>query len=103
MCAPIAMLHASKPEEAEEFAYRLFTLENLKAKSPVMVFYKWYQNHWQKANNSKLQCMKVVSSALYNFCNKKEIAKIYSNNEAYEWLLDLEKNRVKKVREIIGT
>lgn len=102
ICAPIAMLHATNPDVAETFAIKFFTLENLPSKSPILTFSKWHRNNGNRAGSNMVPCMKVVSSALYHHTMGNELTKIYSNNDAYEWLLGLDKSKVKKVREIMG-
>ena len=102
ICGPLAFMHQSEPEKVEAFADKFFQLEGLSAGHPALALVKWVQHHPRAASQDRHDTAKVVLSSLQAFCEGRKLSKVYVSQSAWLWATALQKDNVRKVRQIIG-
>ena len=101
ICAPLAMYHSASPAKAETFAESFFKLEGLASGNPALTLHRYTQNNQFRNGNQRVGIMKAVASALCHFDRNSSITKIYQSQEAWTWLVGLQKANARKIRELV--
>lgn len=101
LLAPLIVFHNSKPTDAENFLKKYISLEGLKASHPVLVLYKWIVNQPGRSTNKRGSFLKGVCSAIMYFSRQQEVAKLYGSDEAREWLLAFDRNKLSQMHKLI--
>jgi hypothetical protein len=102
VCAPLAFHHRASPAKVEEFAVKLFSMEDLHRGHPALTLLKWLANHKGGASDQRLDVAKVVFSCLRSFEDGESLAKVYASQDAWRYITAKQKDNVRKVRQILG-
>lgn len=100
--AVLVIFHNCEPQLAIEFAGQYLGLEGATISPQVRALKTWLSHH-PNAAHMKDDTMKVVSSCLFNFKEKRAITKVYASDTAANWIIGLQKANSRKILEIINS
>lgn len=97
--AACSFYHTIRPVEAEKFLAEVGDVSG-ESKSPSRSLATWVNNHDLTGGCVMVSFMKVAASAIWHSDKGNSISKLYSNDEAFNWLLSLNPGLVKKLSSI---
>lgn len=98
----IAVYRAFEPQNADAFAVRYQAMVNLEQGSPIIAISKYLSINKQGSGVQLADSIRAVALALYHHHHGTKVNSIRRSPVGSDWLLDNQKNNVRKVREILG-
>lgn len=99
---PLAMWHASHPRKAADFINDLVEMTNLPAGSPIIAFKRFTENNPGRGGADILFKSKGAIAAMHIYEEGGQVNVIRAGGEGMMWLIGLQKDNMKKVRQFIG-
>lgn len=101
--APIVLYRLINREKADAFAMQFNLLSNVPSGSPILAMAKYFMaNKSTAGTESQKRAMRVVATAIHAYEHKQQLQIARPSETALEWLMQGNKNNVRKVREILN-
>lgn len=98
----MAMYRAFSQQNADAFTIRYQAMVNLEQGSPIIALSKYLINNKQGPGSMLPDAIRAVSLSLFHHEHGSKINSIRKSPIGSDWILDNQKNNVRKVREILG-
>lgn len=102
ICGPLSFHYVADPETTEAFATKFFGMEGLHSGHPALALIKWIENHPRSGSQDRSDTSKVILSSIQAFTSNQKLSKVYVSQGAWLWATGMQKDNVRKVRQIIG-